>query len=145
MQETRISEVPASAPSPQTASAGASNIIICSVCIAAYKRPDLLENLLTSLVNQVLPEDVTLEIIVVDNDPEESARGVVQKFSDTARARFLYCRQPIKNISLTRNLAVANATGAYLLFIDDDETACREWVARLLRALREFDADGVFG
>jgi len=119
--------------------------MICSVCIAAYKRPELLDKLLQSLINQTLSEDLIIEIIVVDNDPEESGEQIVRKFHNMEQVSFRYFRQPIKNISLTRNLAVANANGTHILFIDDDEVACSHWIVRLLEVLRKYDADGVFG
>jgi succinoglycan biosynthesis protein ExoM len=120
-------------------------MIKCSVCIATYKRPELLEDLLHSLVNQQLPEEVKIEVIIVDNDAEGSAECIVNKFHNTTQATFHYFRQPIKNISITRNMAVEKATGDYILFIDDDEVASREWVANLLTTIKNFDADGVFG
>jgi succinoglycan biosynthesis protein ExoM len=42
-------------------------------------------------------------------------------------------------------LTVENATGEYLLFIDDDEVASPEWIRRMLKTLEEFEADGAFG
>ncbi|MFQ5965156.1 MAG: glycosyltransferase family 2 protein [Candidatus Scalinduaceae bacterium] len=119
--------------------------MICSICIATYKRPKLLKDLLNSLVAQVISEDVGLEIIIVDNDPAGSGESVYKKFSNTKQFEFLYFIQPIKNISLTRNMAVKKATGEYILFIDDDEVASPEWVTTLLKTIKDFDADGVFG
>jgi succinoglycan biosynthesis protein ExoM len=119
--------------------------MICSVCIATHKRPDLLRNLLNSLVAQVISEDVKLEIVIVDNDPEESGRSVYRQFQNSRQFGFHYFIQPIKNISLTRNKAVEQATGEFILFIDDDEVASPEWVSVLLKTIEDFDADGVFG
>ncbi len=119
--------------------------MICSVCIATHRRPDLLRNLLNSLVDQVISEDVKLEIIIVDNDPDERARSVYRQFRNTRQFEFHYFTQPIKNISLTRNKAVEKATGEFILFIDDDEVASPEWVSVLLKTIEDFDADGVFG
>lgn len=119
--------------------------MICSICIATYKRAELLKILLDSLLHQNLVEKVNLEIIVVDNDPEENGRLVFDKFTNTGRISFYYYTQPKKNISITRNLAVEKATGEFILFIDDDEYACPNWVKLLLDAQRKYDADGVFG
>jgi hypothetical protein len=44
------------------------------VCIATFKRPALLERLLRDLLAQQLPDGVSMHIIVVDNDVDESAR-----------------------------------------------------------------------
>lgn len=121
------------------------HITLCSVCVATYKRPQLLENLLTSLKNQFLPENIRMEVIVVDNDPEESAQAIVKKFKSSTSVRYHYFTQPAKNISLTRNLAVGKASGEYILFIDDDEVASPQWLHHSLSALTSSGADGVFG
>lgn len=119
--------------------------IVCSICIATYRRPGLLKNLLESLKNQILPENITVEVLIVDNDSEESAHPVVASCRDTDYIRFYYYTQPVKNISLTRNVALANAKGEYLLFIDDDEVADIHWLLNLYNTLLLFQADGVFG
>ena len=49
-----------------------------SVCIATYRRPEGLRRLLESLEAQALPEDFSVEIVVVDNDPP-SAEPVVME------------------------------------------------------------------
>ena len=119
--------------------------LLCSVCIATFRRPLLLPKLLASLERQVLPEGVVVEVIVVDNDPRKSAEPIVADVHGTERIRFSYFHQPVKNISLTRNMAVEKASGQYLLFIDDDEVAPPEWISRLSGAMERFAADGVSG
>src|SRR4051794_33953703 len=99
------------------------SVVICSVCIATYKRPQLLDQLLTSLEQQIIHDNLMLQVIVVDNDCTRSAAPVVAQHNDQKHITFRYLVQPVKNISLTRNLAVANSEGIYLLFIDDDEVA----------------------
>ena len=119
--------------------------ILCSICVATYRRPQLLKRLLQSLNQQALPDNVSIEIIVVDNDSEKSAEAVVAQFSDSENGKFYYYIQPVKNISLTRNLAIKKACGAYILFIDDDEIASPEWVKHLLKTIVDSGSDGVFG
>ena len=98
-------------------------MINCSVCIPTYKRPELLKKLLNSLAVQQLPSNLKLEIIVVDNDPDLSAEVVCKQFQKAGQLELHYFTQSIKNISLTRNVAIEHAIGEYILFIDDDEIA----------------------
>jgi succinoglycan biosynthesis protein ExoM len=105
----------------------------------------LLDRLLHSLRNQALPKSVDLDVIVVDNDAAGSGESVVAKYGNLEHIRFRYFSQPVRNISLTRNMAVANATGTYLLFIDDDEVAAPDWCRALLDSAAKYEADGVFG
>ncbi len=80
--------------------------ILVSVCIATYKRAELLKKLIDSLSFQKLNDDIKFEIIVVDNDKSASASEVVDKYKETVNFNLKYFIQPVKNISLTRNMAV---------------------------------------
>ncbi|GAB4294730.1 MAG: glycosyltransferase family 2 protein [Ignavibacteriaceae bacterium] len=121
------------------------NALVISVCIPTYKRPALLTKLLHSLYSQDLPDETNLEIILVDNDPGKSAEIIVRKFSDTERITVRYYNQPVKNISITRNISIANAKGDFIFFIDDDEYASQVWIKNMLATQQKYQADGVFG
>ena len=117
----------------------------CSVCIATYKRKQLLRNLLKSIYAQNLPQDINLQVVVVDNDIEKSAEEIITEFKNNDKISLEYHSQPEKNISITRNVGVKHSQGEYLLFIDDDETADADWVSEHWKAITSFEADGVFG
>jgi succinoglycan biosynthesis protein ExoM len=123
--------------------------MILSVCIATYKRPELLSKLLDSLAIQKNVEDYSIEIIVVENDVEALSKDVVENFKRKISfdSRFIvkYDIQPIKNIALTRNKSLELASGELLFFIDDDEYADNYWMANHLNTLLKYNADGAFG
>ena len=113
------------------------------MCVATYRRPDLLEALLASLAVQRLPAGCGLEVVLVDNDAAGSAGAVAERWRDRLDLR--YAVEPERNISLARNRTVALARGDVLAFIDDDETAGPDWLATALEALDRYEADVVFG
>jgi succinoglycan biosynthesis protein ExoM len=84
-------------------------------------------------------------VVVVDNDAQESAKPVVAGWSKRASAEIVYCVEPVQNISLARNRAVANAKGQFIAFIDDDEFPEPVWLQELFEAGLKFCADGVLG
>lgn len=113
-----------------------------SVCISTCQRPRQLADLLADLLAQRhLPE----EVVVVDNDVQARARTVVERFAQSSPFTLRYAVQPVKNISLTRNLTVSMATGNWLAIVDDDERVPAEWLLNLIEAAAEFSADGVLG
>lgn len=118
---------------------------IC-VCICTYKRLELLERLLTEVAKQETDGVFTYSVVVADNDRQESAEPVVRAFAaghpDLA---IKYCVQPQQNIALTRNMAVENAVGDFVAFIDDDEFPVRRWLISLLTVCETYNADGVLG
>ncbi len=121
------------------------NKVLCSVCIATYKRAEHLDKLLESLIKQILPNDLEMELIVVDNDANKSAEPIARKYQEKKKYNIQYNTQPIKNISITRNKAIEKANGELIAFIDDDETASTRWLFYLYNTLKKYQADGVFG
>lgn len=114
---------------------------LISVCIATHKRPQQLAGLLDDLVIQTLRPS---QIIVVDNDPAESARATVsEKASAHPGISWTYDTQAVKNISLTRNATMAHASGQWLAFVDDDERVRPDWLEQLHKAAVIHQADGV--
>ncbi len=118
---------------------------LISICVATYKRPELLSELLYSIKNLVVPQNYLLEVIIVDNDKNCSAEPVIIDFRREVNFGLKYFVQPEKNISLTRNVAIEKASGELIAFIDDDETADKRWLVNLYNCLINFNADGVFG
>lgn len=115
-----------------------------SICICTFKRPALLAQLLHALTLQAR-DDLSLEVIVVDNDPARSAATVLAEW----QTRLPYPLQALSvstpNIALTRNTAVHAAQGTWVLFIDDDELPDGHWIAALYAAQKTYQADAVFG
>ena len=115
------------------------------ISVATYKRPLLLSTMLESLAMQVLPPTTFMRIIVVDNDVNESARGIVEKFANSCKWPVVYDVEPEQNIALTRNRGLSHTTGNFVVFIDDDEYADPNWLGHLLQTSAEYKADVVFG
>lgn len=116
-----------------------------TVCICTYKRPQLLLRLLTALGAQETGGLFTYSAVVADNDHWESARTMVCDLAATASMPLSYCVEPRQNIALARNKAVENSTGDFIAFIDDDEVPPRDWLVRLVKAIKKYQADGVLG
>ena len=116
------------------------------ICMFTYKRTTL-ERTLNSIVPQKMPLGYELEIIVADNDVEESGRAIcekVQKSQSTVPVRYFV--NGVRNLSVIRNSTMEYADGDLFLFIDDDEWASTDtWLAQLIKTLNEYNADLVFG
>jgi len=116
-----------------------------SICIATYCRPLLLKKLLDSLLKLKLPDDFTVEIIVVDNDRAHTAREVCNKFKNKSKLPISYLIEPQKNIALARNRTIREAKGNWIAYIDDDEIADENWLISLCQTQKKYNADGVTG
>jgi succinoglycan biosynthesis protein ExoM len=116
-----------------------------SVCVCTYKRPNLLKRLLDELNCQQTEGLFTYSIVVADNDRTQSAEKVVTEFAARSSIYISYYVEPLQNIALARNKALANAQGNYIAFIDDDEYPVKNWLSALFQTCNEFGVDGVLG
>ncbi len=113
------------------------------ICVCTFQRPQLAATL-ESLTQLELPEGIMVRILVADNDVSPSARALVAKYDNTKLAVH-YIHAPERNISVARNACLDHATSDLVAWIDDDETADPEWLARLFEARQDGGFDAVFG
>ena len=118
--------------------------MLVSVCMCTYKRAHLVKTL-DSVANLILPPNVKLEVIVVDNDKLKSGFAIVNKLQTNYPHTLTYCHEPKQNISAARNTYLREAKGEWIASLDDDEVADKHWLQYLLKAANEFNADVVFG
>lgn len=105
-----------------------------AICIPTYRRPDSLELLLAEVLHQVgqFTPALSFTVLVVDNDLNRSAREVTKKFGPSVS----YLSEGKKGVASVRNALVsaAIAHGAdCLVFIDDDEIPCPNWLTEITR------------
>lgn len=112
--------------------------------VCTFRRPELM-NTLCSLAALRVPGEAVLRIIVADNDVTPSARERVEWLAGGIPHEIRYVHAPAQNISVARNACLDHAEGDFLAFIDDDETADRDWLAKLLEEAQATGADAVLG
>jgi GT2 family glycosyltransferase len=118
------------------------------VCIVSYRRPQGLRRLLGALQELRFPDEAPeLRVLVVDNDPEESAREVCEDVHSWLDVPLVYVVEKRRGIPQARNTALASSLGNadFLAFVDDDEVPEPSWLAELLRVQRARQADAVAG
>ncbi|WP_448621147.1 glycosyltransferase family 2 protein [Geodermatophilus sp. URMC 65] len=108
-----------------------------------YRRTHLLPPLLAELVAQAGTVEPRAEVVVVDNDPGGSAADVVLGWAGRG---VRYVHEPRPGISAGRNRALAEAGDAeVLVFFDDDEHPCPDWLATIVGAWRDWGCAAVAG
>lgn len=118
--------------------------LLVDIGLCTFRRPELAEAL-ASIDGLAVPDGVALHVIVADNDTEPTARARVEAFSAVSRHRVTYVHAPARNISIARNACLDAASGHYIAFMDDDETADPAWIAALLDVARMQQAAAVLG
>jgi len=116
--------------------------ILISIVIPTYRRPGRIAVLLGMLHAQIAraPDAAAVELLVVDNCPDQSARDAVAGASGSAT----YISAPRKGVANARNAGTKEARGDYILFIDDDELPGDGWLGAFSQQARA-GCDACFG
>ena len=85
---------------------------------------------LRSLSDQSL-DGAEYEIVVVDNGSTDDTKREVEQFA-AATTGVRYEFEPEPGLNRARNRAWQNARGEVVAFLDDDATACPDWLERIL-------------
>jgi succinoglycan biosynthesis protein ExoM len=115
-------------------------IIIIGLC--TFKRLTLLKLCLESLTNLKIPVGVSVEFVVIDNEPNDVVRKIVEA------ASFVYLSEQKRGLVYARNMFlnyVAAKKSDYVGFIDDDEVVVSTWLVDMLISMDETKADAVSG
>lgn len=95
---------------------------LISVIIATRERPESLRKCLSHVFVQ---DYSAYEVIVIDNSPNDQCQKVVTEF---VSARHLKGSHRTDNVASLRNIAISNALGDILAFIDDDTYVTQGWL-----------------
>jgi len=116
-----------------------------TVMIPTQRRLEGLAVAARSVFAQVGVDMAGLELVIVDNDQQPSARDTTARLAIEAPLPVHYVHEPRPGVAHARNAGMAKAGGALIAFLDDDEEAPTGWLAALLAAQARYDADVVFG
>lgn len=93
-----------------------------SLCVPTFKRPHSLDRLMMSISQQKWsPEHNNLEIIIADNDANESARIIVEKWANTLLFSVKYLCVKQRGLAHVRNALLDAATHEHVILLDDDQ------------------------
>ncbi|WP_352762667.1 glycosyltransferase family 2 protein [Mesorhizobium sp. M0847] len=114
------------------------------ICVCTFRRPELADTL-RSLAAMDMPAGFGIGVIVADNDDEPTAEPLVTALASELKLVARYRHAPARNISVARNACLDASTADFVAFIDDDETASRQWLAELIAIAETRGAEAVLG
>ena len=107
-----------------------------SIIVPTFRREAFLGPLFGAVAAQIATAAKPVELVLVDNSPDGTARSVMRTAPDFVR----YVHEPMTGVARARNRGVAEARGAYIVFLDDDETPAPGWLAAFGSAAARGDA-----
>jgi glycosyltransferase involved in cell wall biosynthesis len=114
-----------------------------TVAICTWNRAELLRGTLDEMTRLVVPDDVTWELLVVNNNCTDATDDVIATYARRLPIRRIF--QPAPGLSNARNAAVGEATGEYVVWTDDDVLVPSTWLLEYHRAFTRWSDASVFG
>ncbi len=115
-----------------------------SIIVLTRNRLEHLLSTLTSILASEVPHGISCQLLIVDNDPGASARGLVDSL-DSPSFHLSYLHEPRPGKSHACNSALRHATGSILLFTDDDVRVPARWLEGMIAPILQSKADAVLG
>lgn len=102
-----------------------------SVAIRAYNAEKRLPLLLERLRSQTNTENISWEIVIVDNNSTDNTAKIIREYQSNWPESYpiRYYLEPRQGASYARQRAMEEAQGALVGFLDDDNLPSPDWVA----------------
>jgi len=110
-----------------------------SVIVCTFNRSESLKRLLNSLREAVIPDHLSYEFIVVDNNSDDDTRLVFDEIEKHYESKLRYAFEDKRGISHARNRGIREARGEIIAFTDDDVIVDKHWIQHIDKAFKEHD------
>ena len=108
-------------------------MILLSIIIPVYNSQSYISRCLLSCLDQNIPYE-NYEIIVVDDGSIDNSIDRINEFHKK-NENVVVVRQENKGVSSARNIGISIAKGAYVLFVDSDDTIKRNSLCAIIECL----------
>lgn len=112
-----------------------------SVVLPTFRRPRLLRAALESIGRSVNCKREDVEVIVVDNNSGDTTPDVVSEIAHGFPFPLRYVLEKVQGVSVARNRGAAEASGALIVFMDEDQQIDPGYLARVPETYAETQAD----
>ena len=114
-----------------------------SIILCTYNRASSLTRTLETLAHLTIPNGVEVELIVVDNNSSDDTAAVCKHYKFVRQFRYIFEAQQGKSNALNRG--IAECTGTFLMFTDDDMDVESDWLVLHWEAAQRVAHAGWFG
>ncbi|HEY9646790.1 MAG TPA: hormogonium polysaccharide biosynthesis glycosyltransferase HpsE [Chroococcidiopsis sp.] len=116
-----------------------------TIAIPTYNGEHRLPELLERLRSQINIQDISCEVVVVDNNSRDDTASVVQSYQSAFPYPLRYCLETRQGAAFARKRAVREANGHLVGFLDDDNLPSLTWVAEAYAFGQAHPEAGAYG
>lgn len=113
------------------------------IAICTWNRAPLLKQTLKRIASASIPEEDTLQVIVINNNSTDNTAQVANSFA--GRLPIKVINEPKQGHCFSRNCAIKHARGDLLLWTDDDVVIDEKWIVAYAEAARANQDESFWG
>lgn len=115
------------------------NLYKISVIIPVYNSEKYISDCLNSIINQSLKD---IEIICINDGSTDNSLNILNKYAlKDSRIKVITQVNTGNGAGSARNRGIENAKGEYISFIDSDDYIDADYLQKMYKAAKEYDAD----
>jgi hypothetical protein len=117
-----------------------------TVAIPTYNGAQRLPKVLEALRHQRHTEDISWDIVVIDNNSSDATEQMVRFYQENwEKPYFLtYYLEPRQGSAFARKRAIKEAKGCYVAFLDDDNIPAPDWIVSIHKFSQDYPHIGAF-
>jgi teichuronic acid biosynthesis glycosyltransferase TuaG len=106
--------------------------VFLSILIPAYN----CEKYIGQAIESVLQQEVSLELIIINDCSKDNVDKVVEKYLSDERVKYIHNKKNL-GVAKTRNKGVELAQGKYIAFLDSDDWWTKDKLKKQLDLMRD--------
>ena len=113
------------------------------IALCTCKRPKMLSTALESINALKLPDSIKTEVLIIDNDIEQSAISAVENFKNKTNLVVHYSVEPQRGIANARNKLLEEAINlgaTHIAMFDDDEILDEDWLLKHIELYDKYES-----
>ncbi|MGB3514559.1 MAG: hormogonium polysaccharide biosynthesis glycosyltransferase HpsE [Microcoleaceae cyanobacterium] len=117
-----------------------------TIAIPTYNGAERLPKLLDKIRQQHQTEDISWEVIVVDNNSSDKTAEVIKYYQSNwlESVPLKYCFEPKQGANFARKRAVKEAASELIGFLDDDNFPASNWIATAYSFAQKYPQAGAY-
>ncbi len=109
------------------------SFVVLALC--TYKRPNIFSECMQTISELKIPENIRVELLVIDNDAECSAKNTVGKYQNYLKIPMHYFVEEKRGLSNARNRLITEAVNlgaSHIAMFDDDILLPENWLVNYI-------------
>ena len=116
-----------------------------SIIVCCYNSEWIIKRCLESLISQKIPKSILWEIIIVNNASTDNTEKIAKEILEKSSINYAIIEEKQQGLLSARKCGVNKAQYSYIIFCDDDNLLCENYVYGMYTIMNANKFIGAFG